>query len=143
MGPKARRHSAQGMCRAAFALAVCLTLSTLIVAASAPLAAPLTFYSVADATTAAAQPDTPLGGGSTLVVGRGPTSGAAESYAYLTFDLSTIPGNAAVSSALLVLYLAGSTAQIPPVVRVHAVEQAWDEAKIQWDAQPQPGNEVI
>ncbi|MBM4429796.1 MAG: DNRLRE domain-containing protein, partial [Chloroflexi bacterium] len=135
--------------RVRMALILCLLFGLALIAAkpalaNAPraLAATVTLYAEADASTSAAQPDTPLGGIPSLILQRGGLIAPTDAYAYLRFDLSSIPAGVTVSSARLQLYLTDWVAQETPAVRVHRVDLPWTEAGITWKNQPAPGAQV-
>jgi hypothetical protein len=80
-----------------------------------------------DAYISAASPDANFGNSVSLYSG---LVGSGEEQSLLRFDLSAIPANAVVDSAVLGIYLYTGNVQ---VVRVHQVTAAWQETTVTWN----------
>jgi len=99
----------------------------------------VTLYAVADATTTQSAPGQNFGADQTLGVARTGVVGAVETYAYVRFDLSSLPAGSTIHSAQLQLYLIQWTDKGPHTVNLHPVTQFWDEGAIRWNNQPPRG----
>lgn len=127
-------------------LAIVYTFSTPPCRGPARAAAPpsllrssVTLYAVTDATTTQSAPNQNFGSDPTLGVARTGVVGVVSIYAYLRFDLSSLPAASTIHSAQLQLYLVQWTDKGPYTVNAHAVTQSWDEGTIRWNNQPPQG----
>jgi len=100
-----------------------------------PHTLPATFYPVADATTSQANSKYPYGDELTLECG---LSKSGYAFAYLAFDLSSIPPEATVVSATLELYLEQLSGTSQRFVAAYSITAAWEEDEITWETQPDP-----
>ena len=94
----------------------------------APAAKTVTLYAQADAMVASGSPDANYGAGSLGVT--------QDSQSYIWFDLSSIPANAVIDSATLMLMPADIMGTGPHSIGVGAVQNAWDESTVTWNTKP-------
>ena len=136
--------------RAATGAAAAVAVGLLIIASQAlaqgapvqPLRPPPTpelFLASADASTYSNHPSTNYGAAESLGVGNNAGSLMVDARAYLAFDISEIPTGAEIVSAMLELYVFDATGPGPFSIRVHGVDEAWEEGTIDWSNQPDPG----
>jgi hypothetical protein len=131
-----------------FALVV-LLLPTLFLAANAslgqgagPAIAPdqttLTLYADADATTKSWEPDTNFGADTMLQVHYDNIEGPAAAFSLIHFDLSGIPADAVIDSAVMELYLWNAAGADPVWIGLYDVYAGWSEYTVTWNTRP-PG----
>jgi PKD repeat protein len=98
-----------------------------------PTAATIEIQAAADTYAYSAQPTTNFGTDTGLVI-RDTTQ---DRVSYILFDLVGIPANVTVTSAVLHLYPVTGSSPLP--VKVHQVNDAWDELTMTWNTRPTPG----
>lgn len=103
-----------------------------------PTPTPLYLSPVADAHTDLSASSTNYGTHLSLYSTR-LSSPARIRYAYLRFDVSTVPAEAQITRAEVQLYLSQWTGTGPFAVEARQVDHPWTERDITWDNQPRPG----
>ncbi|PKO21945.1 MAG: hypothetical protein CVU38_11960, partial [Chloroflexi bacterium HGW-Chloroflexi-1] len=98
-----------------------------------PLQTTVTLYAVADATLKSSNPNQNFGGGSLLEVSY---AAGNEAVFLVRFDLSTIPAEATIDSAVLGHYLQETTGASPVSVGAFYVTSAWNEYTVTWNTAP-------
>ncbi len=78
----------------------------------------------------AAQPDTNRGSDNYLAVGG---SGTNAHRSVIQFDLSSIPANATINSAILSLFVQGDYSANARTIRAFRINRAWVEAEVTWN----------
>jgi hypothetical protein len=104
-----------------------------------PVAAPLdtlTLYAIADATVRSTQPNTNFGGEHTLDISYSAGDVLAEEVVLLRFDLSALPADAVIDSAVMELYLVGAAGDNPKSLAAYRVTGAWAENLVTWNTFP-------
>jgi len=108
---------------------------TLSTAQAAPTAQTVTLFAQADAMVDANLPTSNFGAGSLGV--------ASNNQSYVWFDISNLPANATIDSAILQLMPADIVGQGPHVVGAARVQALWDEATVTWDSKPAVGTPAV
>lgn len=91
---------------------------------------------VADATLKSWQPDVNFGGDQDLEISYTADGRAAS---LIKFDLSSLPSEAIVESAVLRLYLVGATGITSLNIGAYFVTSPWDESTVTWNTNPTTG----
>ncbi|MBM4461418.1 MAG: DNRLRE domain-containing protein, partial [Chloroflexi bacterium] len=110
-------------------------------AADAAPAAPgdtLTLYAAADATTKSWQPNANFGADTMLQLHYDNVEGPAAAFTLIHFDLSGIPPDAVIDSAVMELYLWNAAGADPVWIGLYDVYAAWNESTVTWNTRP-PG----
>lgn len=96
----------------------------------------LTVYADADATTKSWEPDTNFGSDTRLQLHYSIVDTPRGAFALVHFDVSSIPANAVVDSAVMNLYLWSSAGASSVWVGMYDVYQSWNEATVTWNTRP-------
>jgi len=105
-------------------------------AADRTFASSMTFYAVADATVRSAQPNTNFGNEHYLEVSYNTIEGPMEEVVLVRFDLSALPANAVIDSAVMELYLVYAAGENPKSLGIYRVTSAWSESTVTWNTFP-------
>ncbi len=95
-----------------------------------------TFYAVADATVISWQPNSNFGGERTLEVSYSRGDVTTEQVALVRFNLSELPADAVIDSAVLELFLIGAAGDDPKSLAAYFVTGAWTEEEVTWNSFP-------
>ena len=98
--------------------------------------ATLTLYADADATVRSTQPNTNFGSEHYLELSYSQIEGPAEEVVLLHFDLSALPADAVIDSAVMELYLVGAAGDNPKSLAAYFVTGAWAEGSVTWNSFP-------
>ena len=104
--------------------------------APAGLQETLTFYADADATVRSTQPNTNFGSEHALELSYIQIDLPAEEVVLLRFDLSALPADAVIDSAVMDLYLAYTAGDNPKSLAAYYVTGAWSESTVTWNTFP-------
>jgi len=96
----------------------------------------LTLYAVADATVRSWQPNTNFGGEHYLELSYNQIEGPVEEVVLVRFDLSELPAEAIIDSAVMELYLVYAAGDNPKSLAAYYVTGAWAENTVTWNTFP-------
>ncbi len=105
-------------------------------AADRTFASSMTFYAVADATVRSWQRNTNFGSEETLDLLYSQGDVVAETVVLLRFDLSALPADAVIDSAVMELYLVYAAGDNPKSLAAYYVTSAWSESTVTWNTFP-------
>lgn len=116
-------------------LATLMLISSPATTQAAPSAITVTLFAQADAMVHSGTATTNYGAGSLGVT--------ANNQSFVWFDLSGLPANATINSAILMLMPADIVGTGPHSIGVSRVQAAWDEATVTWDTKPTVGTPAV
>ncbi|MFZ1757012.1 MAG: DNRLRE domain-containing protein, partial [Caldilineaceae bacterium] len=119
----------------AAALLAALLWSSGPAAQAAPSAITITLFAQQDAMVHSGTATTNYGAGSLGVT--------SNNQSFVWFDLSSLPANATINSAMLMLMPADIVGTGPHSIGVARVQAAWDEATVTWDTKPAVGTPAV
>jgi len=98
----------------------------------------LTLYADTDATTKSWQPDANFGADTMLQIRYDNVEGPVAAFSLIHFDVSSIPADAVIDSAVMELYLWNAAGADPVWIGLYDVYAGWDESTVTWNTRP-PG----
>lgn len=96
----------------------------------------LTLYADADATVRSWQPNSNFGGENYLHLSYGQGDIITEEVVLLHFDLTALPAEAVIDSAVMELFLVGAAGDNPKSLAAYFVTGGWTEGRVTWNTFP-------